>query len=162
MITRILAGLFLAHLAASALPLEVMGGVDPAAALDLNEESRIKGFRVPNYDDEGVMTSQIFGEYAEVLADGNLEIAQLRVEFYSYEQENRLTAMTVTAPLCFYNRNQGLVMSDGPVRVSRDGFVLTGTGFTFSNENQQFRILKDTRVVAQGASKRLISEGDSQ
>jgi len=139
----------------------VLGGIVAALAggpAARGEEGLIKGFRVPNYDDEGVMTSQIFGEFAKINPDGNIEITELRLEFYSHEGEERKTDMTVTSPHCFFNRNRGMAVSDSEVRISRDEFVVTGKGFTFNNEKQELRILSDSKVVVMGAQKRMKAE----
>ncbi len=126
---------------------------DAMNALDLGQDAQIKGFRVPNYDDQAVMTSQIFGEFARVLPDGNVEISNLRIEFYEYKGEERVVNMTVTSPLCYFNRENGVAISDSDVRISRDDLVVTGKGFVFHNGNQQLKILSESKVVLKGATK---------
>jgi hypothetical protein len=126
---------------------------DVSNVLPLGEDSQIKGFRVPNYDDNSVMTSQIFGESARVLPDGNVEITDLKMEFYSYKGEERITDMTVTSPICYFNREHGIAISDNDVRISRDDMVVTGKGFMFNNQKQELRILSQSKVVLKGAQK---------
>lgn len=122
------------------------------------EQNLIKGFRVPNYDDEGLMTSQLFGEIAKVLPNGNVDIRALRLVFYKYEGEERLEEMVVTSPRCVYNRAKGTAVSDAEVEIRRGSdFVVTGKGFTFSNEKRRLVILSDAKVVAVGAQKTLKS-----
>jgi lipopolysaccharide export system protein LptC len=151
-------GLVLAlGLARSATAQKEDAGKLTVQSLPIAEDSQIRGFRVPNFDEQGVMTSQMFGEFARVLPDGNVEITQLRMEFYSYNGEERITDMTVTAPQCYFNRNNGVAISDSDVRISRNEFVVTGRGFVFDNENQQLRILNDSKVVVHGASKRFVN-----
>jgi len=124
-----------------------------ANVLPVGDGGEIKGFRVPNYDDNAVMTSQIFGDTARVLPDGNVEITDLRMEFYSYKGEERIIDMTVTAPLCIFNRERSIAISDSDVRISRDEMVVTGKGFMFNNEKQELRILSQSKVVLKGAQK---------
>lgn len=131
---------------------------DPTQALGLGKDSQIKAFRVPNYDELGIMTSQIFGDYAHVLPNGNIEITALRMEFYRYENEERLVEMTVTSPECLYNRRRGQIMSESDIRISREEFVVTGRGFIFNNAQQRLQILNDSKVVLKGAQKSLIKE----
>lgn len=122
-------------------------------AIPLGGDSQMKGFRVPTYDDNNVMTSQIFGETARVLPDGNVEITGLKLEFYSYLGEERITDMTVTSPLCFFNRARGVVVSESDVRISRNEMVVTGKGFRFNNDKQELKILNDSRVVLKNAGR---------
>jgi len=123
-------------------------------AIPLGGDSQMKGFRVPSYDDKSVMTSQIFGELAKVLPDGNIEITGLKLEFYSYVGEERITDMTVTSPLCFFNRARGVVVSESDVRISRNEMVVTGKGFRYSNDKQELKILHDSRVVLKNAARK--------
>lgn len=122
-------------------------------ALNFGEDAQIKGFRVPNYDTNSIMNSQIFGEFARVLPDGNVEITNLKIEFYSYKGEERITDMTITSPLCYFNRPNGVAISDQDVRISRDDLVVTGKGFVFHNAKQELKILSNSRVVVKAASK---------
>lgn len=122
-------------------------------AIPSTGDTEMKGFRVPSFDDNSVMTSQIFGETAKVLPDGNVEITGLKLEFYSYIGEERVTDMTVTSPLCYYNRSRGVVVSESDVRISRREMVVTGKGFRYSNDKQELKILHDSRVVLKGAKK---------
>jgi len=126
---------------------------DAMNALNFGEDAQIKGFRVPNYDTNSIMNSQIFGEFARVLPDGNVEITNLKIEFYSYKGEERITDMTITSPLCYFNRPNGVAISDQDVRISRDDLVVTGKGFIFHNAKQELKILSNSRVVVKGASK---------
>ena len=133
---------------------------DAMNALTLGDDTQIKGFRVPNYDDQSIMTSQIFGEFARVLPDGNVEITNLRLEFYSYEGDEKIIDMTVTSPMCYFNRANGVAISDSDVRISRDDLVVTGRGFVFHNGRQELKILNDSKVVLKGASKKSSKLGD--
>lgn len=135
----------------------LIGGV--AWAGPTNDVQTLTGFRVPTYDEKGVMTSQMFGDFAKVLPDGMVDITSLRMEFYNGSDEtNRQTAMVVTAPKCFYNRSKGQAFSDEAVRISRENMVVTGTGFKWNNEDERLKILKDAKVVLKGI-KRSMNEG---
>lgn len=126
---------------------------DMSMDIPLAENAQMKGFRLPMYDDENVMTSQLFGELAKVLPDGNVEITGLKMEFYTYIGDERITEMTVTSPLCYYNRDRGVVVSESDVRISRREMIVTGRGFRYSNDKQELKILNDSKVVLRGASK---------
>jgi len=111
----------------------------------------VAGVRIPSYNDKGQLVSQLFGDLAKSLPDGNVEITGLKVEFYEGTQVN----MRVTAPVCIFNRAQNTAQSDGPVRITRDKMVVTGTGFEFNNKDERFVIHKDAKVVLMGARKDL-------
>lgn len=131
---------------------------DPAGGLNLGSGTKIQNFRVPNYDDAGILTSQIFGEEANVLPDGNIEIDGLRIEFYvPGESDDRPVEMTVTSPSCLFNRSRGTIVSDDAIQIRRAEFVITGTGFNFNNAEQSLKINNNSKVVLRGASKTLIA-----
>ena len=118
------------------------------------EESSVQtvaGFRVPEYDENNRLKSQLFGDFAKVLPDGVIEITQLKIDFYSDGKVN----MTVTAPRCTYKQKEGRAESDADVRITREDMVVTGKGFAWSGRDEQFRILKEAKVVLKGARKQL-------
>ncbi len=115
----------------------------------------VTGFRVPTYDGEGRLTSQVFGDSARILPDGAVEIAELRMEFYAKigDSTNRALDMRVTSPRCFYNRNTGIATSDAPVRISRDNMVVTGVGFRWSGNEERLEIYEQSKVVLKNVKR---------
>ena len=111
------------------------------------QNQQVNNFRVPSYDAKNNMTSQMFGDAATILADGRVDITELRMEFYSGTASNRQTEMRVTSPRCIYDRNSGSATSDAPVRIARDNMVVTGMGFRWNNKDQRLVILRDSKVV---------------
>lgn len=103
----------------------------------------ISGFRVPEYDDQGQMTSQLFGDHAELQGNREVEITGARMEFY----RDGDVFMTVQSPHCFYNQKSRKAHSDAAVRADMDGVNLTGTGFRLDTEGRTVKVLDDTRVV---------------
>lgn len=122
------------------------------------QNQQVTGFRVPSYDAKNNLTSQMFGDAATILADGRVDITELRMEFYSGTASNRQTEMRVTSPRCVYNRNTGSATSDAPVRIARDNMVVTGNGFQWNNKDQRLVILRDSKVVLKEV-QRSIEEG---
>lgn len=122
------------------------------------QNQQVTGFRVPSYDAQNNLTSQMFGDAATILTDGRVDITELRMEFYSGAASNRQTEMRVTSPRCVYNRNSGSATSDAPVRIARDNMVVTGIGFEWNNKDQRLVILRDAKVVLKEA-QRSIEEG---
>lgn len=103
----------------------------------------ISGFRVPEYDEQGQMTSQLFGDHAELGADGVVKIDGVRVELYREGD----VFMEVESPRCFYNQKSREVNSDAAVSAKADGIVLTGTGYLLDVEARTVHVLADSRVV---------------
>ena len=122
------------------------------------QNQQVTGFRVPSYDAKNNLTSQMFGDAATILADGRVDITELRMEFYSGTASNRQTEMRVTSPRCVYDRNSGSATSDAPVRIARDNMVVTGMGFQWNNKDQRLVILRDSKVVLQEV-QRSMKEG---
>lgn len=120
------------------------------AQLRNNEEQVVTGFRVPTYDREGNLTSQVFGDRARILPNGLVDIVELRMEFYGGEggsSTNRTVEMRISSPRCLYNRVTGNATSDAPVRISRDNMVVTGVGFQWFGDAQRFEIYSNAKVV---------------
>src|SRR5512136_2849665 len=102
-------------------------GTVAVRAQETNEEEEVlaqtvTGFRVPEYDSENKLKSQLFGDFAKILPDGVIEITQLKIDFYSDGKIN----MTVTAPRCTYKQKEGMAESDSDVRITREDMVVTG------------------------------------
>lgn len=108
---------------------------------DFNME--ITGFRVPEYDDQGVMTSQLFGERAEMIEGGKIKITELRVEIYKAGQ----TVATVTAPYCIYDQKSKEAHSEAPIAVDLDQLKLRGRGFVLKSEESSVKVFDECEVT---------------
>lgn len=120
------------------------------------ESTQIKGFRVPLYDDGGNLTSQIFGEYANMMPDGMVEITDLLMEFYDDKdvgEEKREARMRVTSPKCFFHRERQMAASESSVRIAGDNMVVTGTGFLWNNEDQKLVIMTNSKVILKNITR---------
>lgn len=129
------------------------------------EAQTVTGFRVPSYDREGRMTSQMFGDSARILSDGAVEIVELRMDFYSQApadpaapSTNRPLEMRVTSPRCFYDRTSGVATSDAPVRIARDNMVVTGTGFRWTGSEERLEIYSQAKVVLKDVKRNINPE----
>jgi hypothetical protein len=107
----------------------------------------VTGFRVPEYDDQNRLKSQLFGDFASVLPDGIIEITQLKIDFYDEGE----VVMTVTAPRCRYDQKKGNAQSDSDLRITRKNMVVTGKGFSWSGRSERFEIYREAKVVLQDA-----------
>jgi hypothetical protein len=120
----------------------VLTALVPAALAQL-EGQAVKGFRLPEYDSEGRLTQQLFGETATFLQDGIIQLTGLRIEFF---RKGEVTAR-VFSPECAYDPNRKRAASKEHIRIVTDQAVLTGDGFAWNGENEQFQIFKNARVV---------------
>lgn len=107
----------------------------------------MSGFRVPEYDNLGNMTAQLFGRHAEVRAGGEVKIDKLRLEFY----QAGATFVTIESPFCFYNSQKREAYSDEAVSAIADKIQLTGRGFNWNPSNHNVRVFNDVHVVLENA-----------
>ena len=103
----------------------------------------ISGFRVPEYDENGLMTSQLFGDHAEFAEGGMVKITTLRVEFYKEGD----VFMVVESPWCFYNQKEQKAHSEAPVRADMQGTLLTGMGYKMNSDDRTVHVLRDSKVI---------------
>jgi hypothetical protein len=127
--------------AAAGLWLAAAGG----AAAQL-EGQAVKGFRLPEYDEAGKLKQQLFGETATFLADGIIQLTGLKIELF---REGDVTAR-IYSPDCAYDPNRKRAASKEHIRIVTAKAVLTGDGFAWNGENQQFQIFKNAKVTLDG------------
>lgn len=110
----------------------------------------ISAFRVPEYDEYGVMTSQLFGERAEGGEGNDVNITGLRVEFYKLGK----TVMDISSPYCVYNQKTREARSDAPVAANMERVSVRGQGFFMKTGENTVRILNDSRVTLEGSMQK--------
>ena len=106
----------------------------------------LSGFRVPEYDEEGNKVSELTGDRAKLGAKGDIEITNLRLEFY---KDNKVDTL-MTSPKCTYNQQKGVAYSRSNVRMVRESMVVTGKGFAFDRTNELFKIFSEAKVIIKG------------
>jgi len=114
-----------------------------AVAQEPEPGMEISGFRVPDYDDQGVMTSQLFGDRAEMEGGGEVKITGVSMEFYKDEK----VYMTVTSPHCFFDQKTREAHSDAPVAADMKGVHVRGCGFRLQTGDRKVQILNESKVV---------------
>jgi lipopolysaccharide export system protein LptA len=124
---------------AGCLLLAMMGSVVQAQMTGVE----ISAFRVPEYDAKGVMTSQLFGDRAEIGEDNVVNITGLRIEFYKGSN----TVMKVASPYCFYNQKTREAYSDAPIAADMDKLHVRGQGFFLKPGESTVRILNSSQVT---------------
>lgn len=113
------------------------------AVLAEQEFSEMKGFRIPEYDESGAKTSELTGDLARMKGGGDVEITNLKIEFYDGDE----IKAEVTSPKCIYNQDKEVATSESTVRLSRENMVVTGKGFAYSRGSQLFKIYSEAKVV---------------
>ena len=116
-----------------------------AAQMPTNVAQKALGFRIPQYDEDGHLKSQIVGEEANMLPGGGTELKNVRLEFY----RDGKVEVTVTTPLCFFDRQANAVSSESPIRVESANVVITGMGLRWNGKDENVTILDQVKVVFQ-------------
>ena len=105
----------------------------------------IKGFRYPDYDNQGQLKMEISGDKARFLPKDLVQITNLRMTFY----EEGKTVMHISTPLCFFDRVKRTAASTSEVCVTRAEIIITGRGFDWKEKDGLIRINNNARVVLQ-------------
>jgi hypothetical protein len=121
-------------------PSESAAGTGVAAQA---EGLQAEGIRVPDYDANGRLTSELFGDAAHELADGTIEVSNLRLNMY---KEGRLDGFIIT-PRCIYNRTSRMAFSNSEVTMQRGNLLVSGIGFRWYTDKQVLEILNRSSVI---------------
>jgi hypothetical protein len=110
------------------------------------EGQAMKGFRLPEYDGNGKLKQQLYGETATFLQDGIIQLTGLKIEIFG---RGEVTAR-IYSPACAYDPNRKRAASKDHIRIVTEKAVLTGDGFAWNGENEQFQIFKNAKVTLDG------------
>ncbi len=110
----------------------------------------VTDFRVPEYDDQGKLKNLLRGDFVTIPNNGPIEVHQLSYQVFNAGTQAELH---ITAPLCFYDREQGTATSTGAVRIARSDMIITGTGFDFDRRSERMVIKHKVQVVLKGVRK---------
>lgn len=136
------------------LTLLLMCGV--AGAQDSGLRIEGSGFRVPDYDDQGNLRAQLYGEHAKMLEGGEVEITNLKIEMY----KDGKVAMTVFSPHCIFNMDTRQARSESHVLIESGLMTIIGRGFTWSAAAGRFEILHESKVLVKQEAKAGLKELD--
>jgi hypothetical protein len=117
----------------------------PIFAQDSEPGEVAGGVRVPEINDEGVMTSLLTGREVRFRPRKPMEITGLEIFFF--EPDGKTVRMNAVSPASSYDSIQGKVFSDEEIKISGDRFVITGTGYRYVAATQSLEIFEDVRVV---------------
>lgn len=110
------------------------------------EGQTVTGFRLPEFDEEGNLKQQLYGETATFLADGIIQLTGLKIEIF----RNKEVTARVYSPDCAYDPTRKRAASKEHIRVVTEKAVLTGDGFAWNGENEQFQIFKNAKITLDG------------
>ena len=115
----------------------------------------VKGFRLPEYDADGKLKQQLYGQTATFLADGIIQLTGLKIELF---RKGEVTAR-IYSSLCAYDPERKRAASKQHIRVVTEKAVLTGDGFAWNGETEQFQIFQNAKVTLDGQmdTKSLVS-----
>lgn len=132
--------------------LAVLCGWGGAVSAQLPDAAgEITDFRVPEFDANGVLKSEILGERAKPLPGGDqIKITGLRIIMYD---KNKEVESTLTSAHCTVNRKDRNAFSNSEVTITRGNVVITGRGFRWTAENQRIEILNDFHMKMVGNVK---------
>lgn len=117
---------------------------NPAEDL-LGVAGSVSGLRLPlGYHDNGQLKAQLRAEKAVVREGGKIFASNITSEFFTVE--GKLDIMMV-AEDCTYDKAGKTALSDGKVRLERQGVVITGRGYEWDSSNQVVCVTSDVRVV---------------
>lgn len=106
----------------------------------------VKGFRLPEYDEDGKIKQQLYGQTATFLADGIIQLTGLKIELF---RKGEVTAR-IYSSLCAYDPERKRAASKQHIRVVTEKAVLTGDGFAWNGETEQFQIFQNAKIVLDG------------
>ncbi|MCX7818464.1 MAG: hypothetical protein N2652_04545 [Kiritimatiellae bacterium] len=129
---------------ALAVALATMG-----ALAQLQPGGSATAFRVPDYDEEGRLRSQLSGERVTMLTPDILEVEQLQVEMF----RDGVVETRISSPHCLYNRRAHVAMSTAAVRIVRGDVMITGADYRYEPRRQRFLIQTNARVVIRDVRK---------
>lgn len=120
------------------------------------EDREIDDFRIPEFDANGMLKSEIFGKKAKMLADSKIRITGLQIIMY----KKRLVTSTtnevdavLTSEHCTVDQKTKDAFSNAEMKIVRDNVEITGKGFRWSAEKQRIEILNNFHMVMSGRVK---------
>jgi lipopolysaccharide export system protein LptC len=128
----------------------VLAGWGLVAPAQLPSAGVVTGFRVPDFDTNGVLKSEIFGDQAQPQPGTDLvKITGLRIVLY----KNKEVESTLTSEHCTVNRKDRSAFSNAEVRIVRGNIVITGRGFRWNPDSQRIEILNRFHMIMAGTVK---------
>jgi lipopolysaccharide export system protein LptC len=120
------------------------------------EDREINDFRIPEFDANGVLKSEIFGQKAKILPENKIRITGLQIILYKKRlvasSSNEVDAV-LTSEHCTIDQKSKDAFSNAEMKIVRENVVITGKGFRWSAVNQRIEILNNFYMVMTGQVK---------
>ena len=126
----------------------------PFAAPAQMQGQTIKNFRLPEYNSDGTLQHQLYGETATFLADNIIQLTGLKIEIFN---EGEVVAR-VFSPECAYAPTQKKAASKDHIRIVTGRGIVTGDGFAWNGQNAQFQIFNNAKVILDSSLDEALSE----
>ena len=104
--------------------------------------TKVDKFRLPQYDADGRLKSQILGDTATFREDGKLDITNVRIEIF----KDGVKEATLWAAACVYDRQARCVTSDTAVLLTRENLVISGVGMRWDQDRGLAQILDQAQL----------------
>ncbi len=118
-------------------------GSGMAQPMSIEKGQVVRNVRYPDYDKHGQLNFEVMGDEAEIQPDGLIQIKNLKLIFYNKGKP----VVQVTTPWCLFDRVKRTAVSKSEVCIARKEIVLTGRGFEWKLDGEQFKIHNDVKMV---------------
>lgn len=108
-------------------------------------QTDVGGFRLPEVNDQGVLTSLMIGESARMYPDKPMEITNLTIRFF--EEDGKTVKVEITSPDCAYDSRRSVATSDKSVLIVGHTFTIEGVGYVYDSNESQMELMSDVKVT---------------
>ncbi|MEX2606673.1 MAG: LPS export ABC transporter periplasmic protein LptC [Kiritimatiellia bacterium] len=115
------------------------------AGLVATGQTDVGGFRVPEVNGQGVLTSLMIGESARMYPDKPMDITNLTVRFF--EEDGQTVNVEITSPGCAYDTRRNVATSDQSVLIVGNTFTIEGVGYVYESNKSQMKLMSDVKVT---------------
>jgi hypothetical protein len=126
------------------------GKTNKTASTDTNSTSLVSGyiekFEIPERDGHGNLRAIFKGDRATFLPDGQMDVLNLRAEFYT---SNRLN-LAISAANCRVDQHNKRGATAAPIELERPDLTITGTGADWNDASKIINIHNNVRVILTG------------
>lgn len=107
----------------------------------------IRGFDLPQTNEEGKISSRIRGEEAMVMSANQILIRKLEIEVYENGSDKPTT--TILSPECFYWRMENKLTTDNNIEVRRPGMTVTAKAMEWDIKQSKGTFRRNIKVIVQ-------------
>lgn len=115
-----------------------------AGALAMGQTD-VGGFRVPEVNEQGVLTSLMIGESARMYPGKPTDITNLTIRFF--EEDGQTVKVEITSPGCAYDTRRNVATSDKSVLIVGDTYTIEGVGYVYDSPKSQMELMSDVKVT---------------